>query len=339
MKQELIRIALRLCYGNEWSELLSHKVKALIISRKYNAARGKKPIVISLSNNIWAKAGLCDRLKGMMGIYKICKELGLQYKIGHYNPFDLSDYLRPHEVNWLICEDDIDMDLHNVKIIEWCPIGNSLTGRKGVVDVNFTHDHLYKWIEEASNTGKKQIHIYGNSYAITDDDIHTLFHELFIPTEELQRQIEWNKIQIGGPYVSVSTRFQNLLGDFYEGDKYGTLETEEIKGIYINRCLEKVEEIHKQHPDKRVLVTSDSLRFLTAANNLSYTHVIPGEVVHMKYTTNASHVVYQKSFVDLLTIADAQKVYFIATGKMYRNSGFARTGACIHNRAYESIYF
>lgn len=275
----------------------------------------------------------------MMGIYKICKELGLQYKIGHYNPFALSDYLQPHEVNWFICEDDVEMDLHNVKIIEWCPIGNTLTGRKGGVDVKFTHDHLYKWIEESSKTSKKQIHVYGNSYAITDNEIPTLFHELFIPTEELQQQIEWNKNQIGGPYISVTTRFQNLLGDFYEGDNYGTLETEEIKENYIKRCLEKVDEIHIQHPEKKVLVTSDSMRFLKAANNLSYVYVNPGKLVHMKYTTNASHTIYLKSFVDLLTIADAEKVYFIATGRMYRNSGFARTGACINNREYESIYF
>lgn len=231
------------------------------------------------------------------------------------------------------------MDLHNVKIIEWCPIGNSLTGRQGEEDVKFTHNHLYRWIEEASKTNKRQIHLYGNSYAITDNEISTLFHTLFIPTDELQKQIEWNKNQIGGPYISVTTRFQNLLGDFYEGDNYRTLETEDIKENYMKRCLEKVEEIHNQHPDKRVLVTSDSLLFLTAANKLSYTYVNPGKVVHMKYTNNASHAVYLKSFVDLLTIADAEKVYFIATGKMYRNSGFARTAACINNREYEFVYF
>lgn len=40
MKQQLIKAAQRLCYSHEWSELLSHKAKALIIGKKYTMGGG-----------------------------------------------------------------------------------------------------------------------------------------------------------------------------------------------------------------------------------------------------------------------------------------------------------
>ena len=52
MKQQLIKAAQRLCYGNEWSELLSHKIKALIIRKKYTMG-GVKSLLLFLSQIIF----------------------------------------------------------------------------------------------------------------------------------------------------------------------------------------------------------------------------------------------------------------------------------------------
>lgn len=294
------------------------------------------PIVISLHNNVFHSGGLCDRLRAMCATYQICKEQGLKYKIAHFVPFNLRDFLEPNAVDWYISESDIIWDTRLVEILYWEPIPRKFTRRKTWDEYhNFNFNQFRKELSNVRN--KKQIHVYHNLQCIRMEKVNGLFHELFRPTEELRRAIEWNKKQIGGKYVSVTARFQNLIGDFYEGD-FKTLETEGEKRDYLQRCIRKVEEIHLRYPDMKVLVTSDSSRFLDEAGRLPYVHVNPGKVVHMQFTTDAAHEVYLKSFVDLFTIADAEKVHQLATGRMYIG-GFPITAASINSRPYELIEF
>lgn len=264
----------------------------------------------------------------MVNMYESAKELGVKYKIAHFQPFDIYNYLKPNEVDWRITQDQILYD-------------------KRLVQVNRIHAERYNllWLpkkayERAVRKGKLQIHIYGNPERIGDDaaKFSKSFHELFKPSDELLKLVDINKSQIGGEYVSITTRFQNLLGDFYEGEKYKVLETEKEKLSYINSCIAKIEEIHQKHPDKKILVTSDSQRFLETAKELPFAHVNPGKLVHLSYSTNTDYYVHMKSFVDLFTIADAQKVYLLKTGKMYK-SKFAYTAAMINQREYEVIEF
>lgn len=261
-------------------------------------------------------------------MYECAKRLGLKYKIAHFYPFNIYDYLKPNNVDWYIPEEQIMYDTRLVQV-------NKIRAKRD----------CYQWLSEKAYNAtikkrKLQIHIYGNPHCI-DSDIEKfsrLFKELFKPSDELKRLVDWNKSQMGGEYVSVTTRFQNLLGDFYEGDKCITLETEEKKQDYIARCITQIEEIHKKHSDKKVLVTSDSLRFLEMAKQLPYVHVNPGTLVHMAYSTNTDYNVHMKSFVDLYTIADAQKIYLLSTGKMYK-SHFAYTASLINLREYGVIEF
>ncbi|MBO7293794.1 MAG: hypothetical protein J6U65_00085, partial [Bacteroidaceae bacterium] len=95
----------------------------------------------------------------------------------------------------------------------------------------------------------------------------------------------------------------------------------------------------RNHPDTRVLITSDSTTFLQrVAAQLPYVFTIPGKVVHMDYTLDANFEIYMKSFVDLLTLSHAQKVYLLKTGDMYK-SGFAKRAAKISDAAYQEIIF
>ena len=292
--------------------------------------------VVFLCNNVLAFGGLCDRLQGMVSIYKVCKEEHLEYRIGHFYPFNLSDYFKPNKVDWTIAEDDVDLSTHNAMIIKSTMPSVKKTGmpwREGAQ----IHESYLKYKLHHVGKRKRQVHMYTNARLTTKEEFSDLFHELFSPSEELQRLVEWNEEQIGSPYISITTRFQNLLGDFYEGEQYGTLEKEEEKRNYIVKCLSKIEEIHLKHPDKKVLVTSDSSTFLKEAKNLPYVHVNPGKLAHIQYT-NGDDDVYLKSFVDLLTIANAEKVYLLITGRMYR-SGFAETASFINKADYEDVYF
>lgn len=319
--------------------MLRREYNMLVIREKYPppVALNRKPVVVSLQNSVFTLGGLCDRLRGMCGIYTICRDLGLEYKIGHFRPFDLSDFLQPNMVDWAIKEEEIEWDKRLVALVYADPLPAKLTGKKTTEENNaYNRARVSRMIEQAHS--KRQVHVYANLYCIDYKTFSRIFHELFKPSEELKQQVEWNKQQTGEQYISITTRFQNLLGDFYEGDSVGTLETEQEKKAYIKRCIERVEDIHLQYPDMKVLVTSDSSRFLSEISRLSYVHVNPGKVVHMQFTTDCSHEVYLKSFVDLFTIAGAVKVYQLTTGRMYV-SGFPVTAASIDSRPYELIRF
>ena len=86
---------------------------------------------------------------------------------------------------------------------------------------DFNHNALKKWF--AGVRGKKQIHVYHGLYSVRYEEIKPLFRTLFVPTPELNACIEENKRRLGERYVSATLRFQNLMGDFYEGARYKEL--------------------------------------------------------------------------------------------------------------------
>lgn len=329
---DLIKRTILCC---ETFEVMFLKYQSWMISRRYPASPERKPVVISLQNNIFHSAGLADRLRGMCAAYKVCKDLGYEYKIGHYTPFDLGEYLLPNKVDWRIEEKDIELDKCFREVIYLTPVSIRLTRRKSWDDgVNFYFNLLSKSISKVRD--KRQIHLYGNLHHIHKEEIKGLFHELFKPTEELQSLLDSNRKKIGGSYISVSLRFRNLLGDFKDGNSLPLSEGEQT--VYISKCLDQLDKIHQDNDGKIILVASDSQRFIDAVKEKSYVYIIPGEIGHVDNCGSDAHAIHLKTFLDLLTIAGAEKVYLIKTGCMYK-SGFAVTAAAINARPYEMVEF
>lgn len=147
--------------------------------------------------------------------------------------------------------------------------------------------------------------------------------------------MEKHKKAIGGKYVSITFRFQQLLGDFKEKD-FPTLASEEEQKHVIIRCQNIVESIIKFY-NCPVLITSDSNVFLETAQKIKGVYVIPGQVVHVDFCgENRSHNVHLKSFIDLFMLANADRVYLGYFDPLYR-SGFPETAACIGNKPYLEI--
>lgn len=161
---------------------------------------------------------------------------------------------------------------------------------------------------------------------------------MFQPTAPLLAAIEYNQKQIGNKFIAMVFRFQQLLGDFKE-EGYKILSDNE-QGALIKKCIGEVKELHdERHPNKIILVTSDSGRFLQEiTKQLDYVRTIPGNVVHMDHTANAAFDTYMKSFEDMLLLSKADKIYLLQTGDMY-HSGFAKRAAMINNKEYEEIIF
>ena len=88
----------------------------------------------------------------------------------------------------------------------------------------------------------------------------------------------------------------------------------------------------------KILVTSDSRKFLNEIDKEEWSYTIPGKLVHMSYTPIHNFETHLKSFVDLLVLSEAEKLYLLVTDDMF-HSGFAESASLINNKPYEEIVF
>lgn len=229
----------------------------------------------------------------------------------------------PSQYNWLIEEDGLSYDLKNVKVVYLKPIDKKICK-------SYFDGKLLKWL------GVKQIHAYTNCDS-REEEFASLFKELFKPSEVLNDLIYENLNKIGCSYVSITFRFQQLLGDFDEGGFEILPEVDQKK--LVENCLRFVDSVKQDNPDvNRVLITSDSKSFLEeASKKYDYVYVIPGSVYHIGYTQKKQDLAYLKSFMDLYLISNASIVYNYSEGKMYPNSGFARLASLIGKREYVNV--
>lgn len=304
--------------------------------------------------------GLTDRLKGICSVYSYCKLHNIPFYLHAVYPFHLSDYLEPNSYDWTISEEEISYDSN---------ISTPVVLNDYQLNTRFHNCYLTSRLLSK----KKQIHIYGNT-PFLDSHFNESFNELFRPSPRLQKDLDTltatlipsltstpssltssqspltpnpstlthipltsTPSPLTRHYVAVVTRFQQLLGDFKETG-YKTLG-EEGKHALIVKCINKIEELHNTElQGKQILCTSDSITFLNEVNKLPYVSIIPGNVVHMDHTSDASFETYEKSFLDLFMIAKADEVILLQTDDMYP-SGFPERAAMIGGKPFKHITF
>lgn len=288
-----------------------------------NAIDTDKPIktVIFMVDGHIQHGGLCDRLYGLVSTYLFCKENNLDFKVWWKYPFDLELFLQPNIYNWHI--DEIQYDLNSSEPYCWGTIHND---RK-----------QYKLAKKILKIKKSNIHAYTNMH-YKRELLPLLFKELFKETPILTESIDQNREYLGDDYISVTYRFQQLLGDFHEGN-FPILEDKD-KNILIEKCIDFLQTIKNENPTiSKILVTSDSPTFLQIAQNrYEFVHIITGDSVHMDFIEDEIKPLrHIKPFIELLLISKAKKCYFIRSKKTYPSS-FAKTGALIGNREYHEVF-
>ncbi len=304
-----------------------HKLEKDLLQEYYtkdnNAKGSDNPSVVFMIDGRSVHGGLTDRLCGICSVFTYCQKYGIPFHLHAVYPFRLQDYLEPNLYDWTIDESDIVYDSRYAQPVF-------------VNDYQFTPCLHETYLRHHLKLGK-QLHVYGDT-PMFDQYFAKSFHTLFRPSVLLQRAIDEQKKRIGTSYVAVVTRFQQLLGDFKETG-YKTLTEAEGKEL-IQRCIDKIAELRKTHyKDCQILCTSDSITFLQAVvNQLPYVHIIPGKVVHMDHTSDASMQVYLKSFVDMFMIAGADKVCLLQTGDMYP-SRFPQRAAKLGGKEFIHIKF
>lgn len=259
-------------------------------------------MVVFVVDGFLNHGGLTDRFNGIISTYAICKAKNLNFRIKWDYPFPLQDYLNTNEYDWRLQNSDIfALNRHSKSVIV-------LNDPKSEALFSLSRD--------------KQYHVYANSNII--DQVNRrykkkyvwsdLFNELFKPGEELSEELSFHTSRFKRDYIGVVFRFQQLLGDFKEGN-YKVLP-DNLRESLINKCVTETLKIRDSKKIYDVLVTSDSLTYLARINNEKNIYTIPGKVVHITFSEHEEKKVYLKSFVDLYMLSKTQKVYSVITKEM-----------------------
>ncbi|MCM1138665.1 MAG: hypothetical protein NC453_08855 [Muribaculum sp.] len=310
----------------KYEMLIEHRLKKKFYNSLSISQNNIGNSIIAVVDDKVNAGGLSDRLNGIISTFKISQLVGYKYYISHTTPFKLEEFLVPNLYNWMISPLAISFNHSQSYPIYIRSLNNP--------NINKRITSFRKAISNLGKIGINQYHCYTNLLICTEEEFHQYFNTLFKPSFLLQNAIDVNKNNINGKYVSVTFRFQQLLGDFKEGN-FPILDINEREEI-IKDCLQVVVNLFKKHPDHKVLVTSDSITFLNRVNTMPNVYTIPGKLVHMAYTADNSISTHLKSFVDLFMIANADKIYLVVSDKLY-NSGFPRLASKIYLKPFEQI--
>lgn len=277
---------------------------------------------VYMANGKYIHGGLADRIRGIISLYIYCSERGYPFKILFNSPFNLQDYLCPNEYDWTIDEHMISYSKRNTKVVIIKPVHNNYE--------KYYEKKMRKILCDSQN------HIYTNAF-YKKDKFFEGFHKLFKPSPSLLEKINYHRSKIGCNYVSITFRFQNLLGDFRERNLREELSLSRKKTL-LEECVNCIYILREKYPDlDYILVTSDSKSFLDMVmKKYDFIYVIPGELSHMDVEVNKQNE-FIKSFLDFYMISYAKKVFFYAKNPLYIKSGFAKLAAIIGNTEYEEI--
>jgi hypothetical protein len=259
--------------------------------------------------------GLVDRFRGMVSLYKIAQENNILFKINFTSPDELTNYLLPNEYDWTIDTSEIKYDVKESAV---CVFWSGITENNAATMIQ----QLLKRYN--------QLHITTNMNNLREFEFGIQFNQLFKPTSELKELIDYNLSMLGGNFISVTFRFQALLGDFYEGS-YPVLSDDERISL-INRCVNHLADIRLENTGENILVTSDSITFLNKVKDMDFVYIVPGKIAHIDYSLGLEKKIYIKSFLDYFLLTHSKKIYLVIDGQMY-NSGFAYQ-ASFHKSRY-----
>lgn len=189
----------------------------IYLSKYYNTSNNiplkkGKTIIYMLDGRVYS-GGLSDILRGIISMYCLSKEIGFDFMINFSFPYNLEDYLVPNQYNWKINQGEISYN-SNYSIPFWMYCSHTNYCRSREFENKFQKKILIDFIN--NNKLKQQFHIYTNSQFVQGINYSLLFNELFKPSDTLRKILNEHKRKIGKEYISMTFRFQQLLGDFVE---------------------------------------------------------------------------------------------------------------------------
>ena len=292
----------------------------------------RKEIVVMIDGKL-PHGGLTDRFRNILSIYSYCKSNNIPFKVYYHYPCDLESILEPNEYDWRIKSSRLSHHfLDSKELVLYVNPYN-------LPDAEFkrknNEEHLKLLNDEFSKKRNIQYHLYGNAFFAAGHYCE-LYKELFKPSPYLKKRIEHVLINMQEPYEAITLRFQQLLGDFSEGNFEILPEKERTE--LLKECISKIEDLYSNgyFSTNSILVTSDSPTFIEEVKKLSFVYTIPGKMEHMDFTKNPDLEMNAKAFVDLYLLMNAKRITLLKIGKMYK-SGFPAFAAELGNVLFNEI--
>lgn len=129
-----------------------------------------------------------------------------------------------------------------------------------------------------------------------------------------------------------------LLGDF-RNKKISVPLNVLGKNNLISSCINEIIKIHNTLcPSVKILITADSEIFLKQVSKLDFVYAISSKTLPIEYGKDERYNIFLKSYIDLLMLSEANKLFLLYTNSMYR-SGFAKNASYINSKEYIEINF
>lgn len=294
----------------------------------------RRELVVMIDGKL-AHGGLTDRFRNILSVYSYCKEHQIPFKIHYTYPCNLTQILQPNNYDWQIKSSELSYHFLDTKELVLYVDPYDLPEDKFKRKNN--EEHLMLLNNEFCKKRNIQYHLYGNAF-FAEGHYCELYEELFKPSPYLKKRIEHVLINMQEPYEAITLRFQQLLGDFSEGNFEILPETERHK--LIKSCITKIDDLYNKgyFSTKKILVTSDSPTFIEKVKKLKYVYTIPGRMEHMDFTKNSDLEMNAKAFVDLYLLMRAQRITLLKVSNMYK-SGFPAFAAELGRVKYVEIDF
>lgn len=246
--------------------------------------------LIYMADGKYMHGGPTDRIRAMVSAYDFALKHGFDFKINHSSPVNLENFLVSNKYDWTIDASDISYNSKQSKPL--------FLYREDFDNVTA----LERQLDE-----HRQFHLY-SCVDTVQEDFSKLFSELFKPSKELATALEPYEEILNEPYISVSFRLQNLLGDYTEW-KFQPLGNEKQKKELIDSALDAIKTIAKANDVKKILVTADSPLFLEQAKLLENVVTVNGKSIHIDFNSSQKISDYIKPFIEFLLISKSKKVY------------------------------
>jgi len=299
---------------------LSKKHKGIIMFFHYlkffSLKQPKQKRIIVCFDGLFPHGGLVDRLKGMVSLYQVAKELDYDFKIVFDNPFQLSSFLEPNHVPWEL----------QPKHITWHP-----TTTKLLYLINNFEANPFQIIKKSK---AHQFYVYANI-----DYSNSIFPELDLKNVESKWREDFNELfkksellkaklndLLSEPYIAFHTRFTSLMGDFK--DTTSKVLSNEAQSELSRRLLEIINK-EKDVENKKAYVFSDSIKFLEYIKIHSDINIVDGHPYHMDNFKKSDDLNnHLKTLIDFFMIANSDRVCFLNVKPMY-NSSFSKYAAIV----------
>lgn len=303
----------------KYSILIGYYFKRLSFSKLVEKPR----IIICFDGNI-SHGGLVDRMKGIVSFYEISKILDFDFKIVFNNPFELTDFVKPNSVNWLINNKDVKYTLFLSKILY---LNNDFKSnpleliKQSKVKTFFVYSNVdYLPIVYPNKTNEMLREIWRENYLA-----------LFEKSDYLNEKLTLLPQESG---IVFHTRFTSLLGDFIDSTQL--VLDEKDKQVLIRRVVKSITDTALLCPNKTIYVLSDSELFLNYIKNNTFYNTLEGTPRHLEFNNNNDSSFHAKTFLDFYFIARSESIFLVKIDKMY-NSSFSKYASIIGDKNFKII--